>query len=267
MNNKIKTIILKKEVKMSKAQDQVFDIIFDKDEITWQTILYDLVKTEQMDPWDIDVSLLTNKFLNMLNKFKEMDFKISGKVLLAATILLKIKSKNLVGKDLARFDNMMSSEEPEDEFYEEFTDAEQRMVDSVETPSLIPRTPQPRKRKVSIYDLVGALQKALDVKKRRVLHSIPSLDIELPEKKINISGMIGGVYNTIISYFSKNQDKLTFSKLIPSESKQDKVYTFIPLLHLTNQRKVDIHQEEHFGDIEIIVRTKKALAKEMSAKS
>ena len=26
---------------------------------------------------------------------------------------------------------------------------------------------------------------------------------------------------------------------------------FIPLLHLTNQRKIDLHQQKHFGDIEV----------------
>jgi chromatin segregation and condensation protein Rec8/ScpA/Scc1 (kleisin family) len=46
--------------------------------------------------------------------------------------------------------------------------------------------------------------------------------------------------------------KLTFSQLIPAQpSKQDKVYTFIPLLHLTNQQMIDLYQQQHFGEIEI----------------
>lgn len=246
------------------AQDQVFEIIFDKDEITWQTIIYDLVRTEQMDPWDINISLLSDKFIEMLDKLKEMDFKISGKVILAAAILLKMKSKNLVGKDLARLDQLISPEEGEDDFFEEFSDAEQKMLDQVESPSLIPRTPQPRKRKVSIYDLVGALQKALDVKRRRVLHSIPSLDVQIPERKINVSEVIRNLYFKIKSYFESDKGKLTFSQLIPSDSRKDKVSTFIPLLHLTNQRRIDIDQKEHFGEIEIILRTKKEIEQELS---
>ena len=31
------------------------------------------------------------------------------------------------------------------------------------------------------------------------------------------------------------------------------VYTFIPLLHLSNQRRIDLWQKEHFGEIEIVV--------------
>ena len=52
-----------------------------------------------------------------------------------------------------------------------------------------------------------------------------------------------------------NQEKtLTFTQLIPSDAKKDKVLTFIPLLHLTNQRKIDLIQEKHFSEIEIKLR-------------
>ena len=60
-----------------------------------------------------------------------------------------------------------------------------------------------------------------------------------------------------------NDNKLTFTKLIPSNSREDKVYTFIPLLHLTNQRRIDLEQEKHFGEIEVYLKTKKAVDKEI----
>ena len=60
------------------------------------------------------------------------------------------------------------------------------------------------------------------------------------------------MYGKIKNFFIQHQNaKLTFIKLTPSESKQDKVYTFIPLLHLTNQRKIDMTQYQHFGEIEV----------------
>tara|TARA_B100000315_G_scaffold259880_1_gene317826 strand:+ start:1352 stop:1498 length:147 start_codon:yes stop_codon:yes gene_type:complete len=34
----------------------------DEDEVTWQTILYNLVKKEGMDPWDVNVSQLAQNF-------------------------------------------------------------------------------------------------------------------------------------------------------------------------------------------------------------
>ena len=67
----------------------------------------------------------------------------------------------------------------EDEFFEVTSDMEE--YEKEENAQLIPRIPQPRKRKVSIYDLVGALQKALEVKKRRVIRSIPDAPLDIPE--------------------------------------------------------------------------------------
>ena len=245
------------------GHEQVFDILFNQDEITWQSIIYDLVRTEQMDPWDVDVSLLTKRYLEMIKKLKEMDFRVSGKVLLAAAILLKMKSNRLVG-DANQLEQMFNEPEAA-ELYDELEEEFQKLT-RPETPVLIPKTPQPRKRKVSIYDLVGALNKALEVKQRRVLNSIPPLDVEVPEKKRDITEIIKEVYTTIKSFFSKSSEKLTFSKLVTSDKKEDRVYAFIPLLHLANQdqRKIDLFQQQHFGDIEITLPANKAVEKEFA---
>jgi len=103
------------------------------------------------------------------------------------------------------------------------------------------------------------LQKALEVKKRRVMRSIPTAKVEVPKKQVEITSIIREVYGKITNFFFKNNGKkLTFTKLIPSDSKEDKVLTFIPLLHLTNQRKIDLFQREHFGEIEIILNRLRA---------
>ena len=241
--------------------ERIFSIILSKtDEITWQSIVYELVKSEQMDPWDIDVSLLTQKYIEMLRTFKEHDFRVSGKVLLAAAILLKMKSNKLVGDDLSELDKLLMGVEDE---MEELGFEENAQIEKLtEIPSLIPRTPQPRKRKVSIFDLVEALERALEVKKRRLLHSIPPLNLEAPKKKKDITEIIREVYGKIKSFFiSTIKDKLTFSKLLPSESKDDKVHTFIPLLHLAQQNKIELVQENAFGEIEILLRKREGQGK------
>ena len=236
--------------------DRIFNIIFSKaDEVTWQSIIYELVKSEQMDPWDIDVSILTQKYIDMLRTLKEHDFRVSGKVLLAAAILLKMKSTKLVGEDLSELDRLLIG--VEEEMEELGFDETSQIPKLDEIPTLIPRTPQPRKRKVSIFDLVEALERALEVKKRRLLHSIPPLNLEAPKKKRDITQIIRDVYGRIRSFFiSALGGKLTFSKLLPSESKEDKVYTFIPLLHLAQQNKVELIQEVPFGEIEVVLKKK-----------
>jgi chromatin segregation and condensation protein Rec8/ScpA/Scc1 (kleisin family) len=57
----------------------------------------------------------------------------------------------------------------------------------------------------------------------------------------------------------KNLKVITFSELVDSESKEDKLYTFVPLIYLDTQRRIDLEQPEHFGDINIylVKKTKK----------
>ena len=244
---------------------RIFQILNSKDEVTWQALLYELVKKEGMNPWDINISELTKKYIDTIKKLKELDFRISGKVLLAAAILLKVKSNRLLNEDLSELDRLLTEEE---DLAEELDLEEQQHYEPGERPILIPRTPQPRKRKVSVFDLVNALEKALEVKQRRVLNSIPPMDVKIPEKKIDITQIIREVYSKIRSFFIINKQKtLTFTQLVPSKSKEDKIYTFIPLLHLTTQRKVNLEQKEHFGEIEIILNTEKEVDKELGAET
>ena len=235
------------------AQDRVFELLFEEDEITWQTILFNLVTKEQMDPWDIDIALLSKRFMDMMKKLKEMDFGVSGKIILAAALLLRLKSTKLVDEDILELDRLIASTDESEDIYGDIIDFEEAPPGTFEgdKPSLIPRTPQPRKRKVSIYDLVDALEKALEVRKRRITRNIPPQNIQIPEKGIDISLVLGEVFRKIKDFFSKGNKRLTFNHLTPTNSKEDKVYTFIPLLHLTNQRKIDLHQQKHFEEIEI----------------
>lgn len=234
--------------------EQVMKILLEKDDISWQQIIYELVRSEQMDPWDVDVSLLTKRYIEMLQKFKEFNFRVSGKVVLAAAIMLKIKSTQLIGKDMLELDQLIQRTEQEvvemGLLDENVSPEHIKDLLNGEKPVLIPRLPQPRKRKVSIYDLVKALEKALEVKERRLNRYMPK-PIHIPKKPVDITVIIKEIYIKIKQWFKAGSAKLTFTHLTPSPNREDKVYTFIPLLHLSNQRKIDMLQEIPFGEIEI----------------
>ncbi len=240
-----------------KSNEQIYNVLFNNDEITWQSVIYDLVSSEKMDPWDVDVSLLSNKFLEKLKKLKEMDLKISGKVLLAAAILLRVKSTRFMEEDIGALDALIASAnapEAEEQAFEELFDySDAGAVNLGERPMIYPRTPQPRKRKVSVFDLVNALEKALEVYQRRPPRASEAPKVFAPEKPRDINLVIRDVYNKVINFFKKNnlKAKLTFNLLLPDQTKEEKIFTFIPLLHLDHQRKVDLLQEHHLGEIEI----------------
>ena len=135
--------------KMTEQQphDKIFNILFQEDELTWQNIIYDLVRSEEMDAWDIDISMIAQKFLERLKALKDMDFRISGKVVLASSILLKMKSTRLLEQDLTAFDSLLAASEDEQmDLLEELTEGFSDGKESVR--KIRPKTPQPRKRKV-----------------------------------------------------------------------------------------------------------------------
>ncbi len=239
-------------------QDQIYDMLMKRDEITWQSLIYELVRSEQMNPWDIDVGLLARRYLETLKKMKEMNFFISGKVVLASAILLKIKSYKLVEEDISNLDSILFKNEKEydvdlteEETYEEKEDLK---VD------LVLKTPHSRKRKVGIDDLIGALEKALEVDKRRIVRRMreKEIDVEIPEKKIDISKLIKNIFDRIKNALSK-KEVVMFSELVEDNKRENKIATFIPLIYLSNQQKVDLNQKEHFSDIEITLYESKDL--------
>jgi segregation and condensation protein A len=234
-------------------QDQIYELLIKKDEITWQSLIYDLIKSEQLNPWNIDISLLSKRYIETLRKLKDANFLISGKVLLAAALLLKIKSEKFINEDFVNFDNLLYPPSLDElNLYEDTPNP----YFNLEHPELTIRTPLARKRKVTLNDLMGALQKALEVNKRKVMRRLreEEITVKIPEKKIDISSLIKNIYDKILDFFKYKKEQLTFSKLVQSEKKEDKVLAFVPLLHLDNQEKINITQNELFGEIFIEVK-------------
>ncbi len=244
-------------------QEKIFDLILKQEEVSWKTILYDLVRTEQMNPWDVDISLLTKKYLDAVKNMQEHDLKISGKIVLAAAILLKIKSSHLLEYGITNLDKLINLNEDlsDDELLGELGEEMARQRREQQKYQLIPRNPQARNRKVSIHDLVNALQRALESKRKILAKQMP-VKYEIPKRRMDIMEVIYDLYHKIVYYTNKEKsEELTFTKLLPPRpTKMDKVYTFIPLLHLENQRKVETAQSQPFDEIQVKLLKKKAAA-------
>ncbi len=241
-------------------QQKIWDLLITEEELSWRTILYDLIKSEEMDPWDINITLLTKKYIQTVKEMQEHDLKISGKIVLAAAVLLKIKSNHLVDNDFEKFDLLMNPPEDFDDIEEEIYDLIEgnRSSKDKQQYTLIPRNPQPRNRKVSVEDLVSALQRAMTSKKR-ILEKMKPVKFEMPKRHLDIMEVIQDVYHKITYYTNKDKKTdITFTRLLPARaSKEDKVYTFIPLLHLENHHKIELAQTESFGEINIQLASKK----------
>lgn len=235
-------------------QDKLYNILTRKDSVTWQTIIQELVKTEELDPWNVDVTVLANRYKKALDTMKEHNFFISGKMVLALAFLLKIKADKLLNEHIAAFDSQLFRQDEEDLFEEDGAFIENPLANET-IPQLLIKTPQPRKRQLTINDLMEALEKALEVDVRRTVRRIQDdvtiNEAVIPEKKIDISELIKDVYDKVKAYFS-TKDRITFDELLDnSNDKYEKIYTLVPLLHLDCQQKINLEQEIPFGTIHI----------------
>jgi segregation and condensation protein A len=231
------------------VEKKILDIVINE-QVSWKALLMKLVKEEGMDPWDINIGNLTQQYIQSVKSLKEANLNISGKVLLAAAILLRIKSTRLVNDDLAEFDQLLTPPVEEEAFYDSLEQELRTKEVHDHNYELHPRIPQPRKRKVSIFDLVNALEKALEVKHRRI-NRIDEVNVEIPDH-VDINEAIDSVWGRITDWFTRVKEKLTFRNLLKEDTKKEKIGVFQPLLHLAHNRKVYLKQDKPFGPIEIL---------------
>ena len=137
-------------------QYQFFDLIT-SNELGWQAIIYDLVKTEQLDPWDIDIALLADKYIEKIKELESSDFLVSSKVLYACSLLLRLKSDRLVNQYINELnDDLYGKKEIQSILNVENFDIEEGAL-----PILIPKTPLARQKKVTLDELINALNFAI----------------------------------------------------------------------------------------------------------
>ena len=232
--------------------ERVYQIVVEEDDITWQSLLLDLVKSGEMNPWDIDITQLSQKYIHRIRELHDMNLFVSGKMIVAASLLLRIKSEKLLYEGIAILDTIMF---PPDELDDDFVShGQERLILDVE-PRLTVRTPQARKKKVSITDLIVALDRAMTVNERRVIRRerreyVPE-SLVIPAKPLNIIALIQELYERIQNFFVHKQNILFEDLTGPQPSKDVMFTTLVPLLYLATQSKIMLDQEEPFGTISI----------------
>ncbi len=244
----------KREIKPQNAQQQQIQNLLFNREIGWQEIIYDLINAEQLDPWNIDIIILTDRYLEKISTIEEADFFISSKVLLAASLLLKIKSEILLDKYIRSIDEILFGKEEKKKY--EF----ERIELDEDIPELIPKSPIPRFRKVTLKELIESLNKAISTENRRIKKEVSNNNammesaFAIPKRKYNIAEKIKEIYEKLLQNLKKEENqekkKVSFTDFV-GESKEERLISFFPLLHLETQKKVWLEQEKHFDEIYI----------------
>ncbi len=227
-------------------------------------ILVQMAKAGKIDPWNIDIIDVTDKYLSHLFEIKAQNLRATSKTLLFASILLRLKSNVLEGNDILDY------EQPEDEY--EIPDDE--IIDNYEPPKnnvisfnevLQRRTSVKinRNRTVTLKDLIRQLEfyeklekkqslKQLQERAKRHVQSYANLTTEdivnLAHDEI-IENSVKALQAKLEKIFNKS-DKVELNELVSIG--MSKISAYIAILYLTADGKCDIEQEEFYSDLYVV---------------
>lgn len=205
---------------------------------TWRELLVDLIETNKLDPWDIDIVKVVDSYIDAVKKMRVMDLHIPANIILAASILLRMKSDTI---------NILQVEEtlePEDGLMQQ---------DRVrpEVPSLVPRLRLQPKGKVTLNDLMNALGDAIKITEKReslVKQRFEPVNIVIEKEDIDEKMRIA--YDMVKGSVDR-EGLTTFGKLAGAFNSIESTLLslFVPLLFLAHKGEIVLIQDAFFNEI------------------
>ena len=219
-------------------------------------LLY-LIKKNEIDIYDIPISVITQQYLEYLEMMKNLNLDVAGEFLLMAATLLHIKSKMLL-PDTGEEEGEKEEEDPRAELvrrlleYQRFKEAAQQLVKGplldreVFVRSFFGDAPAGKEAdedvsgEVTLFDLLEVMKK--------VLEGLPAEDFqEISVEHLNIKDKILHIMERLWE-----TESLAFTELYTASTpRREIVVTFLALLELLRLRMIRIYQGETFGAIRI----------------
>lgn len=220
-------------------------------------LLCHLIDKNKMNIYDINLSEITDQYINYLKEQEKLNLEIASEFIIMASTLLYLKSKNLLPKQ----------EEEEEEITEE--ELIRRIIEYKKFKEISKVLKEQYKSNSNRY---FKLQEEIKLPKQKIEKNYESMLIpemykkvvERNEEKVNqnakniekiaitdnytVASKVKEMFKALI----KNK-KFTFNKMfsLKKHNKQEVVTAFSGLLELSRRSKVLTKQEELFGDIEV----------------
>lgn len=232
-------------------------------------ILVNMAKQGKIDPWNVDIVEVTDKYLMHLFQSKAQNLRLTGRTLLFAAILLKLKSNVLEGIDVLDFEPQHQDEFNYDD--EMPLDYEEEYIPTnnvISIDEVLQRRTSVRlnhNRVVTLRDLIRQLEfyEMLDKKQslknahERAKRRVQNYAKLSPDDIINLAHdeyIENGVQRlkANLSEILSRQDKIELNEL--TLLGMDKISAYISLLFLTVESDYDLEQDEFYGDLYVIRR-------------
>ncbi|MCL1936390.1 MAG: segregation/condensation protein A [Defluviitaleaceae bacterium] len=210
------------------------------------SLLYQQLKKNKMDIYTVDISKLTDQFLNAFRKI-EMSMDETSEFILLAAELIGIKTKLLLSNPKEDTENPVEELAFRLEIYETFLNISNILKSMQNSEKFYKKAEiMDIDKKLKIDVTTDFLKNTfLDLLKRQI-----KIEDEIPI--INMEKEIYSVEDKIIYIESLvlGNDKINFTDIFKSiKNIKEKIVVFLALLELITKRKIKVYQDGNFKEI------------------
>ena len=217
-------------------------------------LLLDLIKKQEMNIHDIQISLITSQYLDYLHKLEQLNVDVSSEFIYMAASLIYIKSKMLLPPDPLASPEEQAAD-PREELvqrlleHEKFKNAAQMLYQKQQIEENVWSKPDKSlyndegtegELVVSLVDLVKVFQQVLERRKEVAR-------IELQHEQFTVAQMIVQLRAQILASDDSSVNLVGFFEACPSRHAM--IVAFLAVLEMVKLQAVAIVQEKQFGEI------------------
>jgi segregation and condensation protein A len=217
-------------------------------------LLLDLIKKQEMNIHDIQISRITSQYLDYLHQLEVQNIDVSAEFIYMAATLIYIKSKMLLPPDPLASPEEQAAD-PREELvqrlieHEKYKNAAQLLYQKQQIEEHVWSRPDKSlyndegtegELVVSLVDLVRVFQQVLERKKEVVR-------IELTHDVFTVAQMIAQLRSQILASDTATVSLIQFFEACPSRHAM--IVAFLAVLEMVKLQAVGLVQEKQFADI------------------
>ena len=242
---------------VDEATDEVLRLHLDNFEGPFEVLLY-LIKSQEIDIFDIPILKITDQYLRFLELLREEDLDIAGDFLVMAATLIQIKSKMLLPADLDMDEEEIEEEDPRLELVEKLLEyrryrAVTERMDALQaerarwfTRAVKPEIEEVEEEytEVSLYDLIQAFRGVLRFITDGRAHTVAGEGHSIDEKIEWIQELLA------------ERKSIAWTEIFKDcKSRLELICCFLAILELCRMDRVRARQQRTFGDIRLFAVT------------
>ena len=220
-------------------------------------LLCHLIDKNKMDIYDINLSQITDQYIEYIKKMNDMNLEITSEFLVMSSTLLYLKSKHLLPKEqedeeeiteeelIRRIIEYKSYKEITKKLKENFIQYSKRFYKTAEEIKL------PKQKIEKKYDdtIIPEIYKSIIQKNaEKINENAANIEKIAITETYSVGDTVKQMYSSLLRF-----KKFTFNKLfsLKKHDKKEVVTAFSGLLEMSRSNKVITEKEKLFGDIEV----------------